>query len=98
MFDPNSLTLGQVSSALRDFTVVGALLTLVWKTRGIYESAKSFFERLTTHMDTMESGMDRLLSNHLFHIEKDLRLMAHRQVRATEAEQVEYEADDSSPR
>lgn len=94
MFDPASLTLGQVSASLRDFTVVGVLLALSWKTRGIYEDAKDFFERLTTHMDTMEGGMHQLLTNHLHHIESDLKKMTHRQVRANSFEQAEYtEAD-----
>ena len=102
MFDPAQLTLGQVSSALRDFTVVGVLLTVAWKTRGFYETVKNFFERLTTFMDVMENdsafikeGMQTLLTNHLTHIEADLRKMTHRQVRATDAEQVQYESDDS---
>lgn len=78
MFDPAQLTLGQVSSALRDFTVVGVLLTVAWKSRGIYDSAKDFFERLTTHMDVMEDGMQTLLTNHLTHIEKDLKTLSGR--------------------
>jgi hypothetical protein len=94
MFDPSALTLGQVSSVLRDFTVVGVLLTIAWKSRGVYEAAKSFFKRLTTHMDVMERGMDTLLTNHLSHIEKSLKQMTRQQVRATENEQVQYELDD----
>jgi hypothetical protein len=97
MFDPAGLTLGQVSSALRDFTVVGFLLASAWKLRGAYELAKAFFERLTTHMTVMEKGMDTLLNNHLHHIEADLRTMTHRQVRATDAEQNQYIVDDAPP-
>ncbi len=97
MFDPASLTLGQVSSALRDFTVVGVLLSLAWKTRGFYETAKNFFQRLTTHMDTMERGMSTLLTNHLPHMEQELKMLAHRQVRASTAEHVQYEIDDAPP-
>jgi hypothetical protein len=78
LFDPSQLTLGQVSSTLRDFTVVGVLLTVAWKTRGVYEHAKNFFERLTTHMDVMEEGMQTLLTNHLTHIEKDLKTLTGR--------------------
>jgi len=103
MFDPSQLTLGQVSGTLRDFTVVGVLLTIAWKSRGVYETVKAFFERLTKFMVTMEAdsafvrdGMKTLLSNHLTHIEADLRKMTHRQVRATDAEQTQYEADDQS--
>lgn len=93
-FDPAALTLGQVSSTLRDFTVVGVLLTVAWKTRGMYEAAKNFFERLTRHMTVMEQGMQTLLNNHLSHIEKDLRAMAHHQVRASESDQILYETED----
>jgi hypothetical protein len=85
MFDPSSLTLGQVSSAIRDFTVVGVLLTGSWKIRGVYEAMKTFFKRLTTHMDFVEQSLNVLLTNHMTHIEKDLRVMARRQVRAIEA-------------
>jgi len=94
MFDPSTLTLGQVSSALRDFTVVGVLITISWKSRGVYEAAKNFFERLTTHMEIMESGMKTLLNNHLVHIESSLKKMAYRQVRATAAEQIGYESEE----
>jgi len=96
MFDPASITLGQVSSSLRDFTVVGVLLMVAWESRGAYEAAKNFLGRLTTHMDVMEKGMNTLLTNHLSHIESDLRTMAYRQVRATEDEQVQYIQDDAS--
>ncbi len=78
MFDPAALTLGQVSSALRDFTVVGFLLTIAWKSRGAYEMVKGFFERLTTHMNVMEDGMQTLLTNHLTHIEADLKTISGR--------------------
>lgn len=93
-FDPAALTLGQVSSALRDFTVVGVLLTISWKSRGLYEAAKNFFQRLTTHMNVMEQGMQTLLHNHLAHIEADLRTMTHRQVRASEQDHAQYEIED----
>lgn len=95
MFDPATLTLGQVSSALRDFTIVGVLLTGAWKARGLYERGKNFFQRLTTHMDVMESGMSTLLTNHLPHMEQELKMIAQRQVRATNAEQIQYGIDDA---
>lgn len=93
-FDPAQVTLGQVSSSLRDFTIVGFLVGGAWKARGIFEGGVKFIKRLTTHMDVMETGMSTLLTNHLFHIEKDLKRMAHRQVRATVEEQVDYENQD----
>jgi len=101
MFDPASLTLGQISSAIRDFAIVGFLVGGAWKARGVFEAGKEFFERLTTFMDTVEEdsayirqGMHTLLSNHLTHIEVDLRKMAQHQVRATNAEKDSYETDD----
>lgn len=78
MFDPSSLTLGQISSAVRDFTVVGILLTTAWKARGWYEHAVNFFTRFNKHMDAMESGMNTLLTNHLTHIEADLAKLTGR--------------------
>ena len=73
MFDPAQLTLGQVSGTLRDLTVVGTLLMIAWKSRGLYDSAKAFFIRLTTHMDVMEKGMEVLLTNHMTHIEQYMK-------------------------
>ena len=93
-FDPAQLTLGQVSSTLRDFTVVGVLLTVAWKSRGWYDLATSFFQRLIHHMDLMEQGMSTLLTNHLTHIEKDLDKLTRRQVRATDVECEAYEESD----
>jgi hypothetical protein len=95
--DPSALTLGQVSSALRDFTVVGVLLTTAWKSRGMYDAAKNFFQRLTTHMDKMESGMQTLLNNHLTHIENDLKVMARRQVKAINVLQANLEETPETP-
>lgn len=75
MFDPTQLTLGQISSSLRDFAVVGFLVGFAWKARGAFEDGKKFFERLTTHMDVMEDGMNTLLTNHLTHIEEELKAL-----------------------
>lgn len=78
MFDPSQLTLGQVSSTLRDFSIIAVLVGGAWKARGLYEHGVKFFERLNRHMDTMESGMQTLLSNHLTHIEADLAQLTGR--------------------
>lgn len=72
MFDPSQLTLGQLSSSLKDFAIVGFLVGFAWKARGFYELASNFFTRISTHMDVMEDGMDRLLTNHLPHIEQEI--------------------------
>jgi hypothetical protein len=96
MFDPAQLTLGQLSAAARDISIVGALVGASWKLRGVYETVTKFFERTIKHMDTMESGMSTLLNNHLTHMESDLRKMAHNQVRASEIEQTEYQIGDEA--
>ena len=80
MFDPGSLTLGQLSSSLKDFSIVGFLIGVAWKARGFYELASGFFNRITKHMDAMEHGMNTLLTNHITHMEEDLRLMSGRRV------------------
>ena len=89
MFDPGALTLGQLSSSLKDFTIVAFLLGLAWKARGVYEAVTNFFNRTMKHMDAMEHGMQTLLTNHLAHIEKDLKQMSGRQTDYVDAEQVD---------
>lgn len=96
MFDPASITLGQVSSSIRDFAIVGVLIGSAWKARGGYDIVRNFFERTTKHMDVMEQGMQTLLTNHLAHIEIDLRNMASRQIRASEAQEAEYVVADAA--
>jgi CTP:phosphocholine cytidylyltransferase-like protein len=92
--DPSGVTLGQIASAIRDFSIVAVLLTAVWKARGVYESITSFFERVTAHIDTMEKFADTVVNNHLKHLEADIRKIARHQIRATDAEQDQYEFDD----
>ena len=96
MFDPAQLTLGQLSAAARDISIVGALIGASWKLRGVYEKASDFIERFVKHMDKMECGMETLLTNHLAHMEVDLKKIAHNQVRASESEQVEYQIGDDA--
>lgn len=76
MFDPATVTFGTVSSFVRDFSIVGTLIVIVWKARGVYESITKFFERTTTHMDVMERDMQALLTNHLPHLELELKSMS----------------------
>jgi hypothetical protein len=94
MFDPSVVTLGQVSSTVRDLSIVVAVISAVWKARGMYEVVTDFFERTTSHMDKMEAGMDKLLTNHLAHIEASVEKMAHRQVRASDVERSQYKKED----
>jgi hypothetical protein len=78
MFDPSQLTLGQVSSTIRDLSIVAVLIGTAWKARGLYEEGVAFFKRCTRHMDIMEVSMNMLLTNHLSHIEKDLAKLTGR--------------------
>lgn len=78
MFDPSTLTLGQVSSAIRDLSIVAVLVTISWKARGIYETATQFFDRVTKHMDSMENFARTVVDNHLYHIEMDLKTLSGR--------------------
>lgn len=86
MFDPSTMTLGQVSSFFRDFSIVGTLMVVVWKSRGFYGTVSNFFERITRHMDVMEHGMKTLLTNHLSHIEADLKMLSGRKSEYSEIE------------
>lgn len=96
MFDPSSLTLGQLSSSLKDFAIVGFLVGTAWKARGFYELVSNFFTRITKHMDVMETGMNTLLTNHLRHIAQDLSDLSHHQVQATSQNQAQYVIDDEA--
>lgn len=78
MMNPSQWTLGEISSAVRDLGIFGALATVVWKSRGGYDIVKKFFLRCIEHMDTMEAGMKTLLENHVKHIEADLAKIAGR--------------------
>ena len=75
------LTVGEVTSTLRDFAIIGAMFPVfkfVWKIRGMYESIQNFFTRVTKHMDTMENFAQVAVRNHLNHMERDLRFLAGR--------------------
>jgi hypothetical protein len=78
MFNPAGITLGDVSSTFRDFSVVGFLLVIAWKSRGIYESVNKFFKRTINHMDTMEIFAHKVVNNHLTHLEEDMRVLVGR--------------------
>ena len=90
--DPSSITLGQLSSAARDWAIVGflfgtaiALTKIAWKSRGIYEDVSGFVTRIsdfmeasTLHMTRMETFATRVLNNHLAHMQHDLRTLSGR--------------------
>ena len=81
MFNPGQLTLGEISSTVKDFAIVALIIKLAWSSRGIYEHGKAFFMRCVSHMDFMEKGMSTLLENHLKHIEADLAKLTGREVK-----------------
>jgi hypothetical protein len=94
MLDPSSITLGQISSSVRDFAIVGTLVAAVWKARGVYEAVTQFFTRTMKHMDVMESGMQTLLTNHLAHIEAAVLKMTNNQSRVLSGEEVIHVIDE----
>jgi hypothetical protein len=96
MFDPSQLTLGQVSSFVRDFGIVGTLIVFSWKMRGVYEAVTQFFTRTMKHMDVMEQGMNTLLTNHLAHIETEVVKMANNQARVLSGDQAIHVVDEES--
>lgn len=93
MFDPSTVTLGQLSSAVRDWAIVGTLAAIVWKIRGVYakvenffDDAKVFVDRVSTHMTRMESFSDKALNNHLAHMQHDLRVLSGRKADVIEVD------------
>ncbi len=78
MYDPTTLTVGAVISAIRDIGFIAGLVVFGWKVRDWVQPLVKFFERADKHMDIMESGMNALLTNHLKHIETDLRTLTGR--------------------
>lgn len=78
MFDPSQVTLGQLSSAVRDWAIIGTLATIVWKARGFYSKTEAFIDRIGTHMTRMETFADNALNNHLAHMQHDLRVLSGR--------------------
>lgn len=79
MFNPDGFTFKNAADAFYDLALPSLLITLAWKSRGLYDDAKSFLTRAVTHMDVMEKGMTLLLSNHAPHIEAYLRTIAQRE-------------------
>lgn len=90
MFDPAStVTLGQVISNLKDGAFIIGIVVLGWKARGIVQPLINFFEASTKHMLVMEqgiillqTGMNTLLTNHLPHLEQELKAISSRRTRA----------------
>jgi len=78
MFSPSGITLGELSSTIRDFGIFFTLLVLGWKCRGaiqpaidLFKKANVFLDRADTYMTTSEGQMNLLLNNHLKHLKSD---------------------------
>lgn len=70
-----TLVLGWV----RELSIIGFIIGLSWKARGWYDDAVTFFDRITEHMEKMEEFANVVVTNHLDHIEKDMKRLADAQ-------------------
>lgn len=89
MFDLSKMTLPEVISALKD---AGFLIGMVfgpivfgWKGRSwvqpivdFFKEAKEFMKESKLHQQTMEHNMTLLMTNHMAHIEADLKTLSGR--------------------
>lgn len=67
-----SITIGQIFEWGKNLSITVALLTFVWKARGVWDKVQAFIDRFEKHMGTMEAGMNTLLTNHLEHLPQDI--------------------------
>lgn len=72
-------TITEVLGWVREFSIIGAILTLAWKARGWWDSVTDGWERIERHMDLMEKFARSANDNHLKHIEDYLKKMANQQ-------------------
>ncbi len=82
MFNPGTFTFKDAADVLYDFALPSFLITVAWKSRGLYDDAKAFLIRAVNHMDVMEQSMAVLMNNHAPHIEAYLRTLAERESKA----------------
>lgn len=85
MLNPSQWTIGELSSAVKDYGIFLTVAIVAWKARGLIQpcldlakkinafidKADARFERADKHMGTMESSMSLLLNNHLAHLKTD---------------------------
>lgn len=85
MFNPGSLSIGDISSAVKDYGIFVTVLFLGWKGRGIIQPGIDLFKKLSgfidkidsrlpradQHMAFMEGSMHQLLNNHLAHLKTE---------------------------
>lgn len=85
MLNPSQWTIGELSSAVKDYGIFVTVVVVGWKSRGAVQPLIDFvkkvsefidkvdarFERADKHMLTMETSMSTLLNNHLAHLKSD---------------------------
>ena len=102
MFDSSTITFSEVVTIVRNVGILATILVAGWKARSLVQPVVDFLDdtkrlmkRGERHMDVMEESMSLLLDNHLTHIGNHVRAFAHNQIRASVAEQNEYETADA---
>jgi len=85
MLDPTKITVGQVISGLKDIGFLFGLLVVGWKFRTALEPMIAVIKRLPNHLDRVEDFMfktnnnfDVLMTNHIKHMEADLKTLSGR--------------------
>lgn len=85
MIDFSVVTVSQLLSGARDIVLIVGTLGIGWKLRAwvqpgidFFKEVKSHLVKSSAHMQTMERQMALLLSNHLAHIEADLKSLSGR--------------------
>jgi hypothetical protein len=83
MFDPSQMTLGELSTIVRNLAIVAVLLRAAWGARGFYDSALSFMSAVHKHMieqttfnTDARKFMTTVTDNHLKHIEEYTKVLA----------------------
>ena len=85
MLNPSQLTIGELSSAVKDYGIFITVVIVGWKSRSAIQPCIDFvkkvsafidkvdarFERADKHMSLMEANMGTLLNNHLAHLKSD---------------------------
>lgn len=85
MLNPSQWTIGELSSAVKDYGFLASSVYAIWKLRGavqpcidMFKKASAFFDKVdeqmargNSHMQKMEEGMDTLLNNHLSHLKTE---------------------------
>lgn len=92
----SQMSVGDLISSLRDITLILTTLTVGWKLRSwvqpvidFVKRADRFFTLGEAHIIRVEDGMNKLLNNHLDHIQADLGHLSGREVRKNEIDKIE---------